>query len=309
MHRRLAQSAAGRWVPKGGFWVPKLSLCVPLGCNARDQGPAYPWAWGDASPAALVPNLALPPTPGLAPHCSTELVNHLSLARAAVSTVGYPTHTAVCCYPAALPPWPGLQWPGTCACTHPAALGGRGHMQDRSIGRVEGGQGRVHASSTVAVHPAPDTGTPLRKTADDRLLNRGAPSSVSLCRSISASPLLRDHAYSTLQTPSRAPSSQRPLPSPSLARSQSTDAVPTLSIAQLPNRPIPHHPRPGVTHASRSLARSDTYKPVDCLALQANFPPRDREGSPIPVLPRRGHAALNMRKRETHPYVSQHNER
>lgn len=180
-------------------------------------------------------------------------------------------------------------------------------MQDSAIGRVEGGQGRVHASSTVAVRPAPDT--PLRKSPDDRLLNRGAPSSVSLCRSISASLLLRDHVYSTLQTPSRAPSSQRPLPIPSLARSQ----APTLSRrSQLPNCPIARfhtNPRLGVhARTHRDLARSYTHKPVDCPALQS-YPPPDREGSPIPVLPRRGHAALNMRKRETHPYVSQHNER
>lgn len=133
------------------------------------------------------------------------------------------------CCPAA------LARPGTCACTHPAALGGfEDTCKTGPLGvRVEGGQGRVHASSTVAVHPAPDE--PLRKTTDYRLLNRGAPSSVSLCRSISTSLLLRDHVYSTLQTPSRAPSSQRPLPSPSLARSQ----APTLSRrSQLPNCPI-----------------------------------------------------------------------
>lgn len=237
MHRRLAQSAAVAGYQRVGFGFQSCLSCVsPCVClwdaMQGTRGQLTPGPWGDASPAALVPNLALPPTPDLAPHCSTELVNHLSLARAAVSTVRYPTTYAhrsllLPCCPAA------LARPGTCACTQTAALGGRGHMQDRSIGRVEGGQGRVHASSTVAVHPAPDT--PLRKTADDRLLNREAPSSVSLCRSISASLLLRDHAYSTLQTPSRAPSSQRPLPSPSLARSQ----APTLSRrSQLPNCPI-----------------------------------------------------------------------
>lgn len=113
MHRRLAQSAAVAGYQRVGFGFQSCVYVSPCVCASRMQckgpGASLPLGiGGDASPAALVPNLALPPTPGLAPHCSTELVNHLSLARAAVSTVRYPTHTAVCCYPAALPPWPGL---------------------------------------------------------------------------------------------------------------------------------------------------------------------------------------------------------
>lgn len=116
MHRRLAQSAVVAGYQRVGFGfqgclcLVSLPVCVCLS-GMQCKGPGVSWApgpRGDASPAALAPNLALPPTPGGAPHCSTELVNHLSLARAAVSTVRYPTHTAVCCYPAALPPWPGV---------------------------------------------------------------------------------------------------------------------------------------------------------------------------------------------------------
>lgn len=237
MHRRLAQSAVVAGYQRVGFGFQSclscVSPCVCLwGCNARDQGLAYPWAMGRRLTRS---SRAQSCAASHAGSCSPLQYRagqpfKLSACRGKHGRVPYAHRSLLLpCCPAA------LARPGTCACTQPAALGGRGHMQDRSIGRVEGGQGRVHASSTVAVHPAPDTDRPLRKTADDRLLNRGAPSSVSLCRSISASLLLRDHAYSTLQTPSRAPSSQRPLPSPSLARSQ----APTLSRrSQLPNCPI-----------------------------------------------------------------------
>lgn len=123
IHRRLARICHSRWVSKGGFWVPRwdsllyLSPLSPL-CASGDvmQG-------ARGLPQLLLPNLAVPPTlawqPGslaghtrssspLCCHCSTELVNHLSLARAAVSTVRYlrtPQSAATLLprYPAALP--------------------------------------------------------------------------------------------------------------------------------------------------------------------------------------------------------------
>jgi len=192
---------------------------------------------------------------------------------------------------------------------------GRSRTHARQFHWANGGRPRacsciVDRCSTSGPRQAPSQ-IPRRPIAQSR-----APSSVSLCRSISASLLLRDHVYSTLQTPSRAPSSQ-----PSTADSQpdpfpSTDAVPTLSIAQLfcSNRTIPtasspqRHVRPATPTPLPIVATSSAAWRCSRSAPRPP-PPTDREGSPIPALPRRGHAVLNMRKRETHPYVSQHNER
>lgn len=293
--------------------LPALCVCVCVCASGRQcKGPGVgwaPWAVGDVSPAALVPNLAQPPTPatpGAAPHCSTELVNDLSLARAAASTVVYPTHTAGCCYPAALPPWPG---PVPRGCTHRRS---RTHARQLvPLGGWREAKGVfMHRRPLQYIRPPGTFRPPSRKTPDGRLLSRGPPSSVSLCRSISASLLLRDHVCSTLQTPSRAPSSQRtPAPDSQPGPSATTDAVPTLPAAQLPAQPpdpTASSPRPHAPIAITSPLRLLQARRLPGAAV--DLPP-DREGSPIPVLPRRGHAALNMRKRETHPYVSQHNER
>lgn len=116
IHRRLAQICRGRWVPRGGFWVPRwtgsllyLSPLSPL-CASWD---AMQGARG--LPQLLLPNLAVAPTlawqPGW-PH-PVQLPTllplqyragepfQLSACRGKHGTV--PTHTAVCCYPAALP--------------------------------------------------------------------------------------------------------------------------------------------------------------------------------------------------------------
>lgn len=138
MHRWLAQSAAFAGYPKGGFWVPKVDIdtlscvspcvCVPLGMQCKGPGvswPLQPLGHGRRlTRSSLCPILCCLPRRVLLPtaHCSTELVNHLSLARAAVSTVRYlrtPQSAATllpyrpCC--------PGaLASPGTCACTQTA---------------------------------------------------------------------------------------------------------------------------------------------------------------------------------------------
>lgn len=257
---------------------------------------------------------------GASPPCqttSTELVNHLSLAHAAVSTVRYlrtPQSAAT------LVPWcpgararPGVH--GACTAARSSSSLGRSRTHARQFHWASGGRPRacsciVDRCSTSGPRQAPSQ-IPRPPVAQSR-----APSSVSLCRSISASTLVeRDHVYSTLQTPSRAPSSQ---PShcrlPRLTRSQ----APTLSrrsqSPNCPNRPIPRPDSPQRTrthertHRDPHAALRTCQAPPRLPGAAVDLPP-DREACPIPVLPRRGHAVLNMRKRETHPYVSQHNER
>lgn len=310
MYRWLAQSPAVAGYRRAGFGFQKVA-CAMQGTRGK-LGPLGRGRRLTRSSSAQSCAASHAATPGLPPHSSPELVNHSSLAHAAVSTVRYlrtpqSAATLLPCCPAALSPRPGLAH-GTCTPRWASSSSlGRSRTHARRCHWASGGRPRVCSCivdrcSTPSPRHAPSQ-IPRRPIAQSR-----APSSVSLCRSISASLLFRDHVYSTLQTPSRAPSSQRPPLIPSLTRPQ----APSLSRrSQLPNcspnRPIPQHPRPGATHASRFLRRSDTFEIVDCSALQS-IPP-DREGSPIPVLPRRGHAALNMRKRETRPYVSQHNER
>lgn len=255
-----------------------LSINVLSGMAMQGtRGKAGPW---DASPARS----------SRAQSCSPLQYRagepfKLSACRGKHGTVA--THTAVCCYPAALPPWPG---PGTGCMYTPW-----GTFED-TCKTVPLGEWReakdefMHRRPLQYSGPRPDT--PLRKSPDDRLLeSRGAPSSVSLCRSISASLLLRDHVYSTLQTPSRAPSSQRSARCrfPAWPVPKHRPLSRRFSIAQLPNRPIPYHPRPGVTHASRSLARSDTCKlvrpsvrPSTAWRCSRFPPPPDRKGRPDP---------------------------
>lgn len=107
---------------KGWVLGSKCRLSLPRCASGMQyKGPGVSWppppagAVGDASPAALVPNLALPPP---LKYRAGERFK-LSACRGKHGTV--PTHTAVCCYPAALPPRPG---PVQCGCTHPGSQTG-----------------------------------------------------------------------------------------------------------------------------------------------------------------------------------------
>lgn len=106
-----------------------------------------------------------------------------------------------------------------------------------------------------------------------------APPSVSLCRSFSASLSLRDHVYSTLQTPSRAPSGQRPpLLIPSLTRPQ----APTLSRRSQSLKLTAHSP----------LCPSANLNPLRFFSSSSTAwrcsRSTHREGSPIPYCPGEG---------------------
>ena len=118
IHRRLVQFCRVRWVPKDGFRVPRLTLY----CKCKGPGASYPLGRGRRrlTRSSCAQSCAASHAPGAAPHCSTELVNDLSLARTAVSTLRYirtpqSAATLLPCCPAA------QARPGTCPCTRPGS--------------------------------------------------------------------------------------------------------------------------------------------------------------------------------------------